>query len=72
MSYEVYDNGRLAGYPYHDVDSGWKHPNCSTFEQAREYAKLWLGEYAPLAPTYPDEKIDYSGCGDVIEIRKIK
>lgn len=71
MSYEVYDNGRLAGHPYHNVSSVWTHPICKTFEQAQEWAKKWLGQYASLVPMYPDEKMDYSGCGDTIEIRSI-
>lgn len=72
MSYEVYDNGKLAGYPYHDVDPTWKHPTYKTFEEAQTYAQNWLGEYSSLCPTEPNQVIDYSGEGDTIEIREIK
>ena len=70
--YEVYDNGKLAGYPYRNVNSSWIQPPLMTFEQAQEYAKQWLGQHASLVPMYPDEKVDYSGNGDFIEIRTIK
>lgn len=72
MSYEVYDNGKLAGYPYHNVDPGWVQPVFSTFAQAQDYAINWLGEYSSLCPTEPNQIIDYSGMGDKIEIREIK
>jgi len=71
MSYEVYDNGKLAGYPYRDVDPTWTHPICSTFEEAQVYTKNWLGEYSSLCPTEPNRIVYYSGEGDFIEIREI-
>jgi len=73
MSYEVYDNGRLAHHKYHrDVSIEWDHPPCATFEEAKSYARNWLGEFSSLCPDKPNQPIDYSGYGDIIEIREIK
>lgn len=67
--YRVYDNGKLATYQSHRVDPGFRHPICETFEQAQEYARKWLGKYSTLVPTKTNESVDYSGYGDIIEIR---
>jgi len=72
MLFEVYDCGKLAGFPYIDVSKDWVQPTFLTFEEAQVYTKNWLGEFASLCPTEPNKVIDYSGCGDTIEIRKIK
>lgn len=72
MKYEVYDNGKLAGFPYSNVSKDWVQPLFSTFEEAQAYTKNWLGEYCSLCPTEPNRTVYYSGEGDFIEIRKIK
>jgi len=70
--YQVYDNGRLADLTNSgNQDSIWQHPVCETFEQALQYAEQWLGDLAGIN-LKPNVPVDYSGYGDMIEIRKIE
>jgi hypothetical protein len=65
--YAVYDCERPAAA---DPSSVWGFYQWSTFEEAREYAVAWLGQWAEVIPNNWDGKsVDYSGCGDTIEIR---
>lgn len=68
--FKVFDNGELADHHFHNVDQSWTHPFCLTFHQAQEYCRNWLGIYAFFCPEKPNHPVDYSGCGDVIEIRQ--
>jgi hypothetical protein len=69
--FEVYDSGKLAGYPYQNVSKDWIQPTFLTFEKAQVYAKNWLGEYSSLCPIEPNRIVYYSVEGDFIEIREI-
>lgn len=69
----VYDNDKPAsveGYPY--MHSSWKNHRFETFEEAQKYARNWLGELEILCPNEPNSRVDYSGYGDMIEIREEK
>jgi hypothetical protein len=69
--YTVYDNDRLACYPHHAVDSSWNNASFNTLKEAREYAHNWLGVYSPGVDGFkPNVPYDYSGYGDIIEIRQ--
>ena len=71
--FQVYDNDRLADHTKCTVCSSWYQPICNTFEEAQEYAKKWLGaNLESLCPNEPNKSVDYSGYGDMIEIREIK
>lgn len=74
----VTDNGNPAnenGFP-RLKGHGWTQGTFTTWEAAVKYARNWLGEYdvlpALLEEQKPDDEqfsVDYSGCGDVIEIK---
>lgn len=53
---------------------GWDNCEFTTFQQALEYAKAWLGDYAEGYVDYEDwdgKPYDFSGCGNKIEIREV-
>ena len=68
--FAVYDNGKPAKFPECKVDKSWSNNEFETFDAAVEYANKWLGPYGGelLVLGKPN---DYSGYGDVIEIREI-
>ena len=70
--FTVYDNNKPAnqkGFPMLR-GKGWVQNSFSTLNEAVDYAREWLGEYALIAPTEPNKPINYSGYGDMIEIRE--
>lgn len=78
--YTVYDNGKPADNISYPMLSDLEHCSKSsfdTFEEAEIYAKVWYKEeqeYLFDTPTHPSSFeigviYDYSGRGDVIEIR---
>ena len=69
--FTVYDSGKSAnnkGFPQLK-NKGWVQNSFSTLNEAIDYARNWLGEYAAICPTEPNKPVDYSGYGDMIEIR---
>lgn len=67
----VRDNNKPAQYPDCHVDAIWDNCRFPKFANALGYAKEWLGEYAETLPdNWDGSKLDYSGSGDTIEIRK--
>lgn len=73
--FTVFDNGKPADCFHHKVHPSWKQSTFNTFEEALEYARKWL---APMGGSYDGKEgvvlevntpYDYSGCGDLIEIR---
>ena len=72
--YGVFDNNKPANstaFPQLK-GKGWKSHLFGTFKDAEEYAKEWLGDY------YPGKDVlvlglpyNYSGYGDLIEIREV-
>jgi len=75
MVFSVYDNGRPAKYPDSKVDPSWNNNTFDTFEEALEYAHMWLGPFGGSWDGMDGVVLelnvpwDYSGYGDVIEIR---
>ena len=75
--YGVFDNGKPAskvGFP-ELKGKGWENHLFQSLSQAQNYAREWMGEYAPVDAIYslPVGRIyDYSGYGDMIEIRIVE
>lgn len=72
--FQVLDNGKPAdSSEYPSLKGhGWNNSIFQFFEAAEAYAMLWLGKYSACAPDVPDKKIDYTGCGDTIEIKSLQ
>lgn len=72
--YKVFDNEKPADKTSYAMYNGcgWDDSEYATFEEALAYTEKWLGMYRFAIPKKWDgSPIDYSGCGDFIEIRKI-
>ncbi|MDE1833835.1 MAG: hypothetical protein KGH64_00695 [Candidatus Micrarchaeota archaeon] len=75
MKYRVYDNNKPAsvkGFPLL-AKLGWDNHEFDTWDEAFEYAKKWLGDYDNLPETMLERtsfKVEYSGYGDYLEIRR--
>jgi len=76
--YQVFDCGVPADYRHHNVDPSWKNSSFKTLHEAAQYAHNWLGRFSPWLYFHEvDGKFllkpyDYSGCGDTIQIKKVK
>ena len=68
ITYQVFDNDKPADCRHHNVHSSWNNSTFDSLEKASCYADKWLGYKASLVPDTP---FDYSGYGNIIEIRKI-
>ena len=69
MKYQVFNNKVPAEAP----DLGWKTSRFDTFEGAKEYAELWLGDYSPIVSNIQlNTPLIYNDYGDVIEIREVQ
>lgn len=62
--FKVLNNGK----PALCISSGWKNNEFKTFEEAREYARRWLGDFSDSCPNRAGVAVDYNGYGDFIEI----
>ncbi len=77
MKYGVFDNGRPAsksGFP-EIKGTGWLNHIFDTYNDARRYAINWLGAdggYGDFEDFKLNTPYDYSGRGDMIEIKEIK
>lgn len=71
--FQVFDNGKPAQYPDHKVHESWTRSAFTSFQEARDYAMRWLGEWAPLDEDCIELGIpfDYSGLGDIVLVREI-
>jgi len=68
----VCDNHKIAQFPQHTVDPSWKHPICTTFEEAQKYCDEWLGyQFRRATPKSTNVSVCYDGFGSYIEIVKI-
>jgi hypothetical protein len=81
MRYQVFDNGKPADSSGHKVHPSWNNSIFPTYHDAVRYVVKWLGwdwcssedDINSLAMCIrKDIHYDYSGYGDVIEIRDIK
>jgi len=74
VSYRVLDGGKEAGrisLAFRHYHKSWpERATFETFEEAEEYANKWLGMHGPLYLLI-NEPVDYSGMGDMIEIREV-
>jgi hypothetical protein len=69
----VFENERpcsVEGYPGCKT---WKNHKFHTFAEAVAYLKYWLGPvYSPCLPDdYNGSPLDYDGCEDIVEIKKL-
>jgi hypothetical protein len=79
--YQVFENNKPCdeiGYP-ELKGKGWTNSQFTNFEDARNYAWTWLGQYACMdddgengIALEPDKPVNYNGFGDMIEIKTIK
>jgi mannose-6-phosphate isomerase class I len=72
IMFAVYCNGKsadLKGFPElrHYC---WATSKFTTLKEAQNYAEDWLGPYTPGYPLMLNAPYDYSGHGDIIEIRE--
>ncbi|HEX9232454.1 MAG TPA: hypothetical protein VF849_00105 [Blattabacteriaceae bacterium] len=69
--YQVFDNNKPAQFPFHKVHPSWKRSKFNSFIKAFNYAKHWLGVYKNSVQLKLNTPSDYTGYGDLIEIRRI-
>jgi hypothetical protein len=69
--FKVFDGGKPANYEHHKVHSSWQNCTFKSFVEALNYAHKWLGVYSPGKILKLNTPYDYSGYGDIIEIRKV-
>lgn len=71
--FAVYEGGAPANnsrWKNRDSHSpAWANSRFDTFAEAVAYARKWLGEYDCLPLDWDGKPFDYSGYGDLIEIR---
>ena len=68
--YQVFDNGKPADYKHRNVHKSWDKSKFDSWQAAMAYARKWLGVF--IVPLKINKPVDYSGNGDMIEVRKIK
>lgn len=74
IKFGVFDNGRPVSadsFPYLRR-KGWLTNLFDTLEAANKAVKRWLGDDFSVGELTPDSPVDYSGYGDIIEIRMIE
>lgn len=75
IRYQVLENERpcsVTGCPSLTKGVGWDRHSFNSFEEALAYTKKWLGDYAVTIPeNWDGSSYDYSGYGDIIEIREV-
>lgn len=73
MNFCVYDNSKPAsgeGFPYLKRVE-WACHSYKSFPEALTYTKEWLGHLSIVLPDdWQGQPLDYSGYGDMIEIRQ--
>lgn len=70
MSYKVLDNNKPAILNFITYKD-WSCFEYKTFDEALNYAKLWLGDLSETIPNNWDgSPYDYNGYGDTISIIK--
>jgi hypothetical protein len=69
--YQVFDNGKPADCFHCNVHESWNNSVYDTFEKALEYANKWLGFFGSGVVLKLNTPWDYSGYGDMIEIREV-
>lgn len=73
MKYQVFDNNKPADCHNHKVHKSWNNSIFDSFEDAVKYARHWLGnQFDCISDDWDGKELEYSGCGDKIEIKEIK
>lgn len=72
MPYQVFDNGKPADCHHHKMHGSWEKSSFDTLEEAEAYANNWLGIYGQYEAHELLTGVDYSGYGDVIQIKKVE
>jgi len=70
--FQVFDNNKPADASGHNVHHTWNNSTFSTFEEAHQYANQWLAPSHGLVILKLNQPYDYSGYGDIIEIREVQ
>jgi hypothetical protein len=78
MKYQVFDNDLPADCHHHKILESWSNSIFNSYLEAVDYCIQWLG-LDPLCLTKEEfsvnipvnTKYDYSGYGDILEIREI-
>lgn len=71
MAYQVLDNGKPADCHHHKVHFTWDQSTFDTLAGALAHARNWLGAHGHGVVLKVNEPVDYSGYGDMIEIREV-
>ncbi len=69
--YCVYDNGKPASakfFPQLGEIEGWDNHKFDSWPKAVAYASMWVGQI--IQPEDLLKPYDYSGYGDIIEVRE--
>jgi len=66
--FEVFENDKSCNNTQFNVHKSWKNSKFNTYQEAKEYARKWLGGYI-MPKDWDGSKFDYSGSGSIIEIR---
>lgn len=67
--FQVLENGKAAEMKDTVL---WANSIFQHFHQAQAYVQRWVGPIGEsFVPNRPDQKIDYSGYGDMIEIKSL-
>jgi hypothetical protein len=70
--WQVLDNHKPAnGTSYNLYNEDYGKSEFSSFDDAHEYALHWLGQWGRGLKLQPNTPYDYSGYGDIIEIKSI-
>lgn len=72
MSYAVFDNNMPASCAGFPCAKEWSNHVFQLRREAVDYALQWLGSFAPPREVLEcQDSYDYSGYGDVVEIREV-
>jgi len=70
--YQVFDNNRPAdNKSFPKLGNAWKKSKFKSFIAAHNYAQKWMGALGSPSSLKLNTPYDYSGYGDMIEIRKV-
>lgn len=73
IKYKVLDNHKPAIGAIYDLDNEDLGKNeFPSFEEAHDYAVSWLGHWGKGLKLKPNIAYDYSGYGDILEIKEIR
>jgi hypothetical protein len=78
IKYQVFENDKPCDAANHKVHKSWNNSIFDSFNDALKYVYKWIGEYADPDSMTGSSGIkvnipyDYSGYGDMIEIREIQ